>query len=128
MRARVDRTCAARRGCARCGRRRRGCCARGCCRQRAGSPPGSFDLATHEALAIWERKNDIFGWGFLGGETLGDAAAPAAALLLETFKRVLAERVADAAGIVEDGSTTRRGARTRRPTRTPTGGSTRCPT
>jgi hypothetical protein len=67
--------------------------------------PGMFDLPTHEALAEWERKNDIFGWGFLGGETAGGLVQPAAELNFETFRRVLAERVADAAGIVEDGST-----------------------
>ena len=65
---------------------------------------GSYDLPTHEALATWERKNDIFGWGFLGGETLGMLLAPTRSLLLDDLRRVLAERVADAAGIVEDGS------------------------
>ena len=68
---------------------------------------GSFDLPTHEALAEWERKNDIFGWGILGGETLSAMLQPAMESHLETFRRVLAERVADAAGIVEDGSTSR---------------------
>ena len=68
---------------------------------------GMFDLATHEALAEWERKNDIFGWGFLGGETLANMLRPPLDLHLDTFKRILAERVADAAGIVEDGSTAR---------------------
>jgi hypothetical protein len=66
--------------------------------------PGMYDLPTHEALAAWERKNDIFGWGFLGGETLGTLVRPPRELLLEAFRRVLAERIADAAGIVEDGS------------------------
>jgi len=66
--------------------------------------PGMYDLQSHEALALWERKHDIFGWGFLGGETLGMLLQPTRALSLEAFKRVLAERVADAAGIVEDGS------------------------
>jgi hypothetical protein len=66
--------------------------------------PGAFDLPTHEALARWERKNDIFGWGFLGGDTQAALLAPARAAILEAFKRVLAERVADAAAIVEDGS------------------------
>jgi hypothetical protein len=65
---------------------------------------GSYDLPTHEALATWERKHDIFGWGLLGGETLGMLLAPPRSLLLDDFRRVLAERVADAAGIVEDGS------------------------
>ena len=66
---------------------------------------GTFDLPTHEALAAWERKNDIFGWGAIGGETLSALQRPALELDLETFRRILAERVADAAGIVEDGST-----------------------
>ena len=66
--------------------------------------PGTYDLPSHEALAMWERKHDIFGWGFLGGETLGMLLRPTRALSLEAFRRVLAERVADAAGIVEDGS------------------------
>ena len=38
--------------------------------------PGMYDLQTHEALAVWERKHDIFGWGFLGGETLGMLLRP----------------------------------------------------
>ena len=66
--------------------------------------PGSYDLPTHEAMATWERKHDIFGWGLLGGETLGMLLSPTRSLLLDDLRRVLAERVADAAGIVEDGS------------------------
>lgn len=65
---------------------------------------GMFDLATHEALAAWERKNNIFGWGFLEGETLAALQRPYRELHFETLKRILAERVADAAGILEDGS------------------------
>ncbi len=65
---------------------------------------GLFDLATNQALAAWERKNDIFGWGFLGGETLAALQQPPMDLHLETFRRILMERIADAAGIVEDGS------------------------
>jgi len=65
---------------------------------------GQYDLPTHEALATWERKNDVFGWGFLGGETLGLLQSPTRALFLDAWKRLLADRVADAAGIVEDGS------------------------
>ena len=65
---------------------------------------GMFDLPTHEALARWERKNDIFGWGFLGGETLSALARPPLELHFETFQRILTERVADAAGVIEDGT------------------------
>jgi hypothetical protein len=71
--------------------------------------PGAFDLPTHQALAEFERKNDIFGWGFLGGETQQALLRSPMALHLETFRRILAERVADAAGIIEDGSVSRDG-------------------
>jgi hypothetical protein len=75
---------------------------------------GMFDLPTHEALARWERKNDIFGWGFLGEETHVWLQRPPLDLHFETFRRILTERVADAAGILEDGSAGR-GARYRGP-------------
>ena len=65
---------------------------------------GQFDLATNQALAAWERKNDIFGWGFLGGETLTALQRPQLDLHFEAFRRILMEHVADAAGIIEDGS------------------------
>ncbi|MGB8295916.1 MAG: hypothetical protein WCG85_10860 [Polyangia bacterium] len=65
---------------------------------------GHFDLATNQALAAWERKNNIFGWGFLGGETLAALQRPPLDLHFDTFRRILMERVADAAGILEDGS------------------------
>ena len=65
---------------------------------------GLFDLATNQALAAWERKNDIFGWGFLGGETLAALQRPQMDLHFDTFRRILMERIADAAGILEDGS------------------------
>jgi hypothetical protein len=65
---------------------------------------GLFDLATNQALAAWERKNDIFGWGFLGGETLAALQRPQSELHFETFRRILMERIADSAGILEDGS------------------------
>ena len=71
---------------------------------RARFASGMFDLPTHEALASWERKNDVFGWAFLGGETLSTLSRSPLDLDLEAFRRVLAERMADAAGIVEDGS------------------------
>jgi hypothetical protein len=70
---------------------------------------GMFDLATHEALADWERKNDIFGWGFLGGETQEALQRPPVSLHFETWKRLLMERLADAAGIIEDGSVPAKG-------------------
>jgi hypothetical protein len=65
---------------------------------------GIFDLATNQALAAWERKNDIFGWGFLGGETTAALQRPQTALHYDTFRRILMERIADGAAILEDGS------------------------
>jgi len=65
---------------------------------------GIFDLPTHEALASWERKNNIFGWGFLGGETLAALQRPVLELHFDTFRRILMERIADGAAILEDGS------------------------
>lgn len=65
---------------------------------------GIFDLATNQALAAWERKNDIFGWGFLGGETTAALQRPQMALHFDTFRRILMERIADGAAILEDGS------------------------
>lgn len=65
---------------------------------------GIFDLATNQALAAWERKNDIFGWGFLGGETTAALQRPQMELHFDTFRRILMERIADGAAILEDGS------------------------
>jgi len=66
--------------------------------------PGSFDLTTHKALAEWEKKNNIFSWGILGGDTLAALQISPLDLHLETFARIVTARVADAASIVEDES------------------------
>jgi len=68
---------------------------------------GIFDLATNQALAAWERKNNIFGWGFLGGETLAALQRPVTELHFDTFRRILMERIADSEAILEDGSVLR---------------------
>jgi len=69
--------------------------------------PGMYDLYTHRALAEFERKNDVFGWGFVSGETKDALVRPPLELYLETFRRILAERVSDIAGTIEDGSVSR---------------------
>ena len=97
-------TAAARRACGLFGRCRHGWCAKGCWFRGCGTRKGIFDLPTNEALAAWERKNDIFGWGFLGGETLAALQRPIMDLHFDTFRRILMERVADSAAILEDGS------------------------
>lgn len=65
---------------------------------------GMFDLATHEALAEFERKNNIFSWGMLADETLVALKRSPQQLHFETFKRLITERVADAASVLEDES------------------------
>ena len=72
---------------------------------------GIFDLPTNQALAAWERKNDIFGWGFLGGETSAALQRPPMELHFDTFRRILMERIADGAAILEDGSVSGSGKR-----------------
>jgi hypothetical protein len=69
----------------------------------------TFDHATHVALAEFERKNDVFGWGFVGGATREALLRPPFELHFDTLRRILAERVADAAAIVEDGSASKGG-------------------
>src|SRR5262249_20246997 len=69
-----------------------------------GYTSGAFDVATNQALAEFERKNDIFGWGFLSPETRATLVRSPLDLHFDTFRRILAERVSDAAGILEDGS------------------------
>jgi hypothetical protein len=71
---------------------------------RMGYEEGVFDWATNHGLAAWERKNDISGWGFLGGETLEALQRPQMELHFDTFRRILMARLADAAAILEDGT------------------------
>ncbi len=66
--------------------------------------PGLYELSSHEALAEFEKKNDIFGWGIIAGDTQEALLRAPAELHLDTFRRIAAERLADAAGILEDGS------------------------
>lgn len=65
---------------------------------------GGIDWRTQQALLAFERKNRIFGWGYFGRETLEQLKKTPKERLYEAFVRVVQERVADAAGIIEDGS------------------------
>ncbi len=65
---------------------------------------GGLDWKTHQALLSFEHKNRIFGWGFFGKDTLEALGRTPKERLFDAFLRVLAERVADATGIIEDGS------------------------
>ena len=65
---------------------------------------GTFDWATHQGLVTFERKNRVFGWGFIGRDTIDDLRRTPLEGHYQTFIRALEERISDAAAIVEDGS------------------------
>lgn len=66
---------------------------------------GAIDWATHEALAEFERRHRVYGWGFVGGETLDRLREPSLELERRAVLRVLTERAMHALGVIEDGST-----------------------
>lgn len=65
---------------------------------------GHEDRVTQEAIATFEKRNRIFGYGHIQGETLTALATPPDEMNHRTLLRVIGERVIDAAGILEDGS------------------------
>lgn len=66
--------------------------------------PGVFDSATHHALARFDRKQNIMGWGhFTKSNTSAFARLPRATTY-ERLRRVIAARVIAAAHLLEDGS------------------------
>ncbi len=74
-----------------------------------GAPErGALDWATHEALAEFERRHRVYGWGFLGRETLNRLRETPVEVEREAVLRVLTERAMHAAGIIEDGSRSER--------------------
>ncbi|MBW2687400.1 MAG: hypothetical protein JRE19_16020, partial [Deltaproteobacteria bacterium] len=67
--------------------------------------PGLFDWRTHEALAEFERRHRVYGWGFIGDDTLAVLQKSPQDTEQEAVIRVLTERAVHAAEIIEDGST-----------------------
>lgn len=65
---------------------------------------GDFDGATTHALANFEKKHDVMGWGHFTSDNLAVLALSPRAAVHARLVRVLTERVVSAAGIVEDGS------------------------
>lgn len=65
---------------------------------------GALDWPTHEALAEFEKRHRIFGWGFFGRDTLEALRADPMENERESLIRVLLERAMHAAGVLEDGS------------------------
>lgn len=69
--------------------------------------PGEFDSATTHALAQFEKKHAIMGWGHFTRDNLEALARPQAEGAHQRLLRVLTERTVSAAAILEDGSAAR---------------------
>ncbi len=67
--------------------------------------PGGMDWATHEALAEFERRQRVYGWGFIAQKTIDALRIPAMQLEYEAVVRVLTERAMHEMAVLEDGST-----------------------
>lgn len=65
---------------------------------------GGFDWPTHEALAAFERRHRIYGWGIVARDTLAMLRRTPMEGEQEAVIRVLTERLMHAAGVIEDGS------------------------
>ncbi|MCA9582018.1 MAG: hypothetical protein KC416_09510, partial [Myxococcales bacterium] len=66
--------------------------------------PGVLDWATHEALAEFERRYRVYGWGYIGRDTLEALRRTPVENERESVLRVLTERAMHSAGVIEDGS------------------------
>jgi hypothetical protein len=68
---------------------------------------GALDWATNEAIALFERKHRVFGWGFISRDTVEALKEPPLEGERQAVVRVLTERAMHAAGFIEDGSTSK---------------------
>ncbi|MCG8554094.1 MAG: hypothetical protein MJD61_02215 [Proteobacteria bacterium] len=66
---------------------------------------GGLDWPTHNALAEFERRHRVYGWGFIGKDSLRVLRMTSVEAEREGVLRVLTERALHAAGVIEDGST-----------------------
>jgi len=65
---------------------------------------GDFDSATTHALAAFEKKHAVMGWGHFTNDNIKVLALSPREAVHARLVRVLTERVVASAGIVEDGS------------------------
>jgi hypothetical protein len=65
---------------------------------------GALDWPTSDALALFERKHMVFGWGVLGHDTVEALKQPPLEGERRSVLRVLTERGMHAGGLLEDGS------------------------
>ena len=66
--------------------------------------PGDFDGPTTHALAAFEKRNAIMGWGHFNRDNLDMLALDAVETIHARLVRVLRQRVSSGAGLLEDGS------------------------
>ena len=71
---------------------------------RSRSKSGEYDNATTHALANFERKHAIMGWGHFNEDNLVELSHSALESVHGRLLRVVRERVVSGAGILEDGS------------------------
>lgn len=71
---------------------------------RARPTRGALDFSTHDALAEFERRHRVYGWGFLGHSTVEMLRLGTREIERQAVLRVLTERAMHAAGVIEDGS------------------------
>lgn len=69
--------------------------------------PGVFDSATTHALAAFEKKHAVKGWGHFTPDNLAVLALPQPESMHRRLLRVVEERTVAGAGIIEDGSAAR---------------------
>jgi len=67
---------------------------------------GHMDWATHDALAEYERRNRLYGWGFVNEASLSLLKSSPAEVERRSVVRVLLERAIIGSGVIEDGSVT----------------------
>ncbi len=65
---------------------------------------GALDWPTSDALALFERRHMVFGWGVLGHDTVEALKQPPLEGERQSVLRVLTERGMHAGGLLEDGS------------------------
>jgi hypothetical protein len=66
--------------------------------------PGVFDNATTHALANFEKQHAVMGWGHFTNDNLPVLGRSQVESVYDRLERVITERVAAGAGILEDGS------------------------
>ena len=65
---------------------------------------GDFDGPTTHALAAFEKRNAIMGWGHFNRDNLDMLALSAVDTIHARLERILKQRVSSGAGLLEDGS------------------------